>query len=532
MRLSGAARAAIAEAMRAAPWGARTAEARRLAGIYGVSVSTVYAAAELRGAKRARAAARPEYRDWTRIAVRYAELAPGRASLDQALDAAVKAGALPAEAAAMPVATARRIARDMGLTRKRKRTFRLAADYPMQAVLFDGSSTGHLVVKERLGDGDYLLELYSRRYRVTGYKNKPLGPDRLKALTYGIWDMCTGYTRAVYVVGRGESAVDGAHSLCAMLEETGDPLRPLHGVPDDLWADQGPLVKGEATRGLLERLNIAWVPGPPEAKERMGGVERPWRTLWQRFERSLFLTGKKQFTLSEIAERLIQYERDENGARDSRTDVGGRRASRTAAWIALTNARPADNRLRKLPEDPMRTLAQERECHVDNNGQIRWDRKLYEVERLHDCWVKAVRAADGSGGLVVTDAKGRQHAATLWQPRPYGEIRAAPRTPLEKLVEEIPAGDLPGADVYAGREAPAGVAMMPVRSAPAAALDNPLEIAERVATVDEGLELFYRHCPVVLTPAQAGRIPVLIEELDCSRAAIVELAQRVTAAAG
>lgn len=483
------------------------------------------------GPKRLRQPQRPEYRDWTRIAVRYAELAPGRASLDQAIDAAVRAGALPRAAGAMPVATAQRLARQMGLTRKRKRSFRLNADYPMQALLFDGSSSGHLVVKERLGGGDFLLKLYSRRYRVTGYKNKPLGPDRLRVLTYGIWDMCVGYTRCLYAIGRGENAVGGAHSLCTMLEETGDPLRPLHGVPDDLWADQGPLVKGAATRDLLERLNIAWVPGPPEAKERMGGVERPWRTLWQRFERSLFLTRRKEFTLSEINGRLIQYERDENGTRLSRTEVAGRRPSRTAAWIALTNARPADNRLRKMPENAMATVADERDCRVDNNGQIRWGGRLYELADLHDCRVTARRAVDGSGDLVAVDAEGREHVARLWQPRPYGEIRTAPATELEKLARDTADEDLPGADVYAGRPAPAGVAMMPARSVQAAPLENPLAFADRVRDLDEGLALFAEHCLVALDAAGVARVAARIVELDFDRQAIINLARALNAAA-
>ena len=65
----------------------------------------------------------------------------------------------------------------------------------------------------------------------------------------------------------------------------------FHGVPDDLWSDQGPLFKSSAARDLLNRLGIRLVTGEPYAKERMGGVERAHRHRWARFEGALFLHG-------------------------------------------------------------------------------------------------------------------------------------------------------------------------------------------------------------------------------------------------
>ena len=96
--------------------------------------------------------------------------------------------------------------------------------------------------------------------------------QRLRVIVYAVWDMCTGYTLARYTVAKGENALDAMNFLCWALAGKDDPRIPFHGVPDDLWSDQGPLLKSAAARDLLSRLGIRLVKGAPHAKERMGGV--------------------------------------------------------------------------------------------------------------------------------------------------------------------------------------------------------------------------------------------------------------------
>ena len=524
----------IRESLHAAPRAARRKLVRRLAAAYGVSTATVYRVAGLNGPKRKRGAERPEYRDWTRIAIRLRERAPKPIPLDLAIESGIASGALPAEAADMPVATAYRIARENGWARKKKRTHRLSADYPMQCVLFDGCTSENLIVAEDLGDGDYLLKLHHNLYPASGYKNKPLGPDRLRLVVYGIWDMCTGYTRAIAMAALGENFLDGMESICDMLSETGDPARPLHGVPDDMWADNGALLKARATADLLARLEIAAIAGKPYAKERMGGVERPWRTLWSRFERSLFLCGEPTIRLSELNLRLQRFEARENALRPSRTPVAGRPASRAAAWIALTNARAPHNPLRKLPADPLRTLVREARRKVDQSGIVRWGGVEYECADFHDCWVTVRRAIDGSGDLVaIEESTKKTGVATVWAPRPYGDIRTAPKTELEKLREcDEP---LPLADPYAERPGADNVVSMPARSAPAAPLENPMEARDRFASLAEARSAFIEHVTLPvwsqLSASARERVDERIMELELARTAVVELAQMVSAAA-
>ena len=530
MPLSAAVRAHLAERLAAAPHGAKSDTARALAETYGVSMATVYRAADLGGPKRTRDPQRPEYRVWVKTAVWVQERAPKRIPMDVAIEAAIEGGQCPPEAADMPLRTAYRLAREMNLTRRTKRTHRLHADYPMQAILFDASTSEHLVVDKALGDGDYRLKLHRRPLPKSGYKNKPLGPDRLRVVVYGIWDMCTGSARAVYVVERGESAVGAADSLCRMLAETGDPARPMHGVPDDLWSDQGPLWKSAASRALLRNLDIHLVTGAPYAKERMGGVERAWRTQWTRFERALFLLGEDvELTLSGLNERLREFERRQNATRMSRTPVAGRQAARAAAWVALTNARPADNRLRKLPDDPIRTMAQEAKRTLDANGIVRWDNRDYECTdpEWHSRPVTCYRRMDGSGDITLQDpATKERRVARLYEPRRYNEVRTAPKTTLDKLLDEDRA--VPAVDVYATRAEPEGVVRMPARSAPAEPLDNPLD-AGRCKDLATAMRLFCRHYPYPLSPANREAVAAELVRLELKRSAVVALANEMTA---
>ena len=528
----------IADALEGCGRGERSKMAKRLADAYGVSVATVYRAAGRKGPKRARALLHPEYREWTKIVVRLAHRAPKPVPLEIARDAGIESGALPSEAAAMPVGTLYRLARELGLKLERKRTHRLSADYPMQAVQIDGSSSEHLVVVRALEDGDYLLKLHRRPYPASGYKNKPLGPERLRVWVYSLWDMCTGYRLARYTVAKGEHMLDAMEFFCWALEEHADPRIPFHGRPDYLWSDQGVLFKGLPAQDLLERLDIEPVTGEAYAKERMGGVERTHRTRWQSFERALFLRNEDTIKLSELNARLLAFDIRENARRPSRTPVGRRRVSRTDAWVALTNARPADNRLRKLPDNPIETMAKEANRKVDANGIVRWGGEEYELERLSSCWVAARRSMDDGGEMpehivcefVNVRGETEKHVARRWEPRPYGEVRGVERTPLERLLGDEAALPFTGADVYAPRDddaAPGNVARIRTRTGPAPALDNPLD-AEHYPDLDTAMRVFFDIYPHPLTDADRALVAERLLAGNLAKAVVRELALELT----
>ena len=528
MPMGAAQRRAVRDAMRAAPLGQRTAEADRLAVAYGCSRSAIYAAARLGGPKRPRARARPEYEAWTRIVVRRSHLAPEPVPLDLALRACVAAGELPPEAASMPVATLRRIRRELGLVAGPKRTHRLSAEWPGQVVLVDGSSSQRLVVVRPTDDGDWLLKLHRAPAAVArGYKNKPRPASRMTVLATGLWDRCTGLSISRYHVGRGEAAVGVAETLCWALAGGHPPGMPMRGVPDEMWSDGGPLVRSEAARDLLERLDIEVNKGPAYAKERQGGVERPWRTQWERFERSLYLRRCQTILLSELNARLMRYAIEENrrASRTPREDGG--RWSRAEAWRVLAGRRPTP--LRELPPEPMRTLARTVRRRLDRDGIARVDGEQYECSDWHDKWVLVRLALVGDDGAITVEDEitGERRTCPRWRPRPHGEIAASPATPLDRLLAED-APEWPGADPYGPEgETPANVVALPAKTAPPAELENPLD-ADRLPGIDAAMRLFAARCPG-LSPAATASVRAEIERSGLSRSAVEELAREIAA---
>lgn len=529
-KLSESTRAAIAAEVRAAEADRRVpAAVARLARLYDVSPATVYRAAGLGKTRRPRQPAHPEWRRWVRIVVGFAHESPKPMPLDIALRAAVAAGDVPPEAADLPLKTLERIRRECGLRPRPQRTHRLAADYPMQVVLVDASTSEHLLVDgDDAGDGDATrLRLHRKPIPADGYKNKPLPADRRRVLVFGLWDRCTGVVRSRYCIGRGETAIHAVEFLCWALARSADRRVVLHGVPDEIWIDQGPAAKSAPARDLIERLTgQPPVLGEPYQKTRMGGVERPHRTRWERFERALFLLLRKgdTITLGELNARLQEFEVREN-ARASRTPVDGRPVSRSIAWVALTDRRPADNPLRELPADAAGTLAAEAPRTIDQSGIIRWDGKLYECG-WHSRKVIVRRAVDGSGDLVVVDPRtGERCAAALFRPRPHGEVRSAQATALDRALAEHAARERPGGiDVYAPRP-DAVVVPRPARTAPPAPLENPLDPGRRCADIGEAMRLFVSHYPHPLSDAQHARVAALLEECDLDRQAVIDTAK-------
>ena len=537
--LSAAAVELAREVHATAPRGGKTAAVRAVAKRVDVSPAALYRAMGLGGPARRRAAVEPEYRKWVPVAVALAHKAPEPVPLDVAIEAAITGGDLPPEAARMPLGTAYRIARELSIAPgRRRRAPRIRAAWPMQALLVDASTSKYLVVDRKAdpADPDPPLKLHRDPTPASGYKNKPLPPDRRRVVVYGVTDLCTGTVRSRYTAARGECALDALEFLCWMMERPADPRIVMHGVPDDIWSDQGPLAHSKAAADLIRRLTAdpsrtgddvprGLVLGPPYAKGRMGQIERAHRTRWRRFEAALFLAcDGLALTISGLNERLAEYEIRENARRLSDTPVDGRRLSRTLTWATLARRRPWP--LRALPESPIETLAAEARRRVDVGGIVRWGGKLYEAP-WHDRSVIARRALDGTGDITLEDeGTGESCIARLYEPRAYGDIRTGAATPVEQLLETPMAATLRGADVWAPAAGTPVVVPMPASAAPARPLPNPLPAGlARCRDLDEAWRVFMAVYPWPLTAGQRERVEARFRELDMVRSAVVGLAQ-------
>jgi hypothetical protein len=523
----------------AAPHTERTAVASRWAAALGISLSTLYRAfraAGSRGPDRPREPARPEIREWAAVLMTLMSKSPeGTIPLGSCLRAAMTPNPetgeilLPPDAERVPLGTYARVIRDeLGGRETQRRNRRLHAEDPNQAWLFDASTSKYLIVAEPLDDGDYTLRLHRNPMPASGYKNKPLGEDRLRLLYYGVWDMATGYQWVTPKIARGESGLDAIEAVCAAMAKRDDPRDPLHGVPTDLWSDQGNLLKNAASRDLLDRLGINVVTGKPYQKERMGGVEQVWRRLWQ-WEATLFLAaparGRWTITISQLQARLGEYLAEVN-ARPSRND---RTLSRAAAWTQGINRQGG---ARLCPERPLETIASEVRRWVDGAGIIRWNNIEYEVPELHRTWVIARRALDGSERVVVEhEDTGKRYDVTPFKPLAYGEFKGSqPALPIEKARVAAETLPTPG-DIYAPK--PAEVAPNVVtgrfgpRQQPARDLPDPLD-AEHHASLAAAMADFGAQFNRPLSLENRALVEQRLITEGLTRTAVRDLAAQLT----
>ncbi len=546
---------ALSAELCAAGHGERTAIVSRWATLTGLSAATLYRRVGTLNddrQRRPREAEHPEYRDWAKVLMELSARAPsGSIPLHLCLQAAlagdVETGEmlLPPEAGRVPLSTYQKIIKnELKGREKHRRNRRMHADRPNQAWQIDATTSKFLIVERELDDGDFVLRLHRSPMPSSGYKNKPLAAHRLRLLYYGIWDMHSGYRWCRPQVARGESSLDAMAALCDVMVKREDPRDPLHGVPEDLWSDQGVLTKHAATKDLLDRLGVNVVVGEAYSKERMGGIETGWRRLWESFEGSLFLiapaTGRWTILLSQIEARLREYLADLNGMPERR----GQTISRRDAWIRGINQAGG---AKLCPDRPIETIAREVRRWVDGSGVIRWDNVEYEVPDLHRCWVIARRALDGSNRVIVEDERtGKRYDCTRWEPLPYGEQLRSPQIPIDQARKAASASTYRLADPYApaepaGAESPALAAPNVVtgrfgaRSQPAADLPDPLE-ADRFATLSATWEQFTAWVgPVVasvLTPDHRALIEQQLIGQGLRKDAVRELAATITTAIG
>ena len=110
--------------------------------------------------------------------------------------------------------------------------------------------------------------------------------------------------------------------------------------------------------------------------------------------------------------------------------------------------------------------------------------------------------------------------ARAYAPRPYGELRAAPKSELEKLLEE-PAGEV-RADIYAPRDTRTSSASR--RAQRPRSRSRTLLDTGRLGSVEEAMRLFASLYPHRLTAENHALVVERLRGSGLSRQAVVELA--------
>jgi len=448
----------------------------------------------------------------------------GEIATDQAVELAIANGIIPEEMADVSIGTWNRIMREDGLSKKSRRVQRFQAEYPNQLHHVDASTSAFFYIHRQEGD-EYILRMHGGS--ALGYKNKPV-PIRLRPWVYGLTDDYSGYHLARYVAAAGESLADNLQFLSWGWSFNDD--KPFFGIPDRIKADQGPLMKGDASREWLDRLGVELDGSTPYEKEAHGKIERPWRTLWGRFERVFFAEAdwrKFEITMSELQRRFRIYQNTYYNMLPHRYEPG---ITRLDAWRRINTLRGGAV---AMPENAIATAARRHIRTVSMDGCISLDGTIYEVKGLHDA---KVRVYEGifEDRLVVEDiATGEKYETRKFAPAKLDDYRREKDTPHQKAVKA--AEDLVMRNtLYGGvgsEEREAGnkkVTRLPTRIRERREISNPLGV-DSYGSIEAAMREFLNICPVRLTAEDRASVRELIVENGLNRAFVRELALEVQA---
>lgn len=376
----------------------------------------------------------------------------GEISTDQAYKIAWQNGLLPEWVPPLTVSLINRVGRELSFNKKVRRVQRFQAERPNQMHHVDASSSQFFYVARALDDGDYILKLHSPAQH---YKNKPT-PCQVRPWLYGIVDDYSGYALARYMAASGESGADNQKFLYWAWSKNQD--KPFFGLPEKLKADKGPMMRWKSAQEWLDRLGIEIEPSVPYAKDAHGKIERPWRTLWQRFEKPFFAQGdwkKFEIKLSELNRQLLRYLQEYN----QKPHRYEKNLSREQVWrrISLLGGAVA------IPKNAIALTAERKERKVGADGCISIDGMKYEVKGLHDAWVYVIRSVFEDKIIVEHIETGEKYEVEDFKPNPVGTFTAHKETPHQKVKKA--AQELDIRSTLYGEEIPAtNVVPIPTRT--------------------------------------------------------------------
>ena len=438
----------------------------------------------------------------------------GEISTEQAIRIAVQNGLLP-KSMTSRVSTFDRIIRELGLNKKQRRVQRYQAEYPNQLHHVDASSSKCFYIHRQTADKtDYVLRLHAG---TKGYKNKPV-PIRLRPWLYGLADDYSGFHVAHYIAAFGESAVDNLEFMEWAWSKNDDT--PFFGLPERLKGDLGPMMRGPDAKDFFKRLGVEIDPSTPENKDAHGKIERPWRTVWQRFEKVYFAqTNWKKFeiTLSELNRHFLVYQEEYN----SRFHRYEKTITRRQAWqkINLRGGAVA------IPENALATVASRIERTVGADGCFSLDNVLYEVKGLHDAKVYVYQGVFEDKIVVQDKATGKQYEVEDFKPNPVGTFTAHKHTPHQKAVTATQDLEITNT-LYSKAKDSGNVTQLPTRIKKTRELKNHLS-TDSYNTVAEAMRDFTAICGFMVDGQDRAAVEAYIVENGLNRNFVKDLAFEV-----
>lgn len=440
----------------------------------------------------------------------------GQIVTKDALKLAVDNGVIDECFADVHYSTFDRVIRELGAESQRRRISRFQADYPNQLHHVDGSTSSCFYVHHQMPDGDYVYRIHKG---LKDYKNKPV-PIRLRPLIYGVADDHSGCHCARYVSALGENSGDNIDFLFwAWSEQEG---KDFFGRPEWLKGDKGPMMNCKDATAFLALWGIKPDGSTPLNKDAHGKIERPWRTMWQRFELPFYTESewkKFEITESELNRRFLIYQQEYNSW-PHRYERG---LSRKQVWqrINLSGGAVA------LPENALEVYTRRIERTVGQDGCFTLENVLYEVKGLHDAKVWVYRGVYLDKMVVVDQKTDLKYEVEDFRPNSFHEFSAQKENEHQKVVKEALKLEGMTNTLYTEAKArPANVRTFPTRIKEVVQVDSPLNV-DSYPDVETAIGEFQALCGFILDREMRGEVKGLIVGNGLSRRFVSELALEI-----
>jgi len=263
--------------------------------------------------------------------------------------------------------------------------------------------------------------------------------------------------------------------------------------------DNGPLARSEVTCEFFDRIGVEMKTHEPGSPEDTGKIEIKWKQLWTNFESLEFLMDpnreSREYTLSDVHERLINYTQKLNRARHP-----NRPFSKEEVWLTVIH----DGGVIDIEESAFDTAFKRSRRLVGPDGTFSLDAATYSVRGLKNAWVY-VYEGTSDGQMMAEDVMThRRYDVAPFSVPGLDEIRMDKASPGKLMREEAKqykerfrASPMKG--LYEIRQEPGNVASFPIATKEIREVADPFDTTVYASLDEARAELF----DVIGTPLSA-----------------------------